>query len=89
MTQYDAAALPMFGCFQKQPQVAAYQPQRPKVDLNAVNGLKAFGGKVSAKMDFADYDRVDEDQLNRILWAVAKGAETPYPPIVRRAVVGP
>ena len=42
MTQYDAAATPMFGCFQKQPQVVAYQPQRPKVDLNAVNGLNAY-----------------------------------------------
>ena len=89
MTQYDAAATPMFGCFQKQPQAVAYQPQRPKVDLNAVNDFDAFGSNISAKMDFDDYDRVDEDQLNRILWAVAKGAEQPYPPIVRRAVVGP
>ena len=30
MTQYDAAATPMFGCFQKQPQAVAYQPQRPR-----------------------------------------------------------
>lgn len=89
MTQYDAAATPMFGCFQKQPQAVAYQPQRPKVDLNAVNGLDAYGWKISAKMDFDDYDRVDEDQLNRILWGVAKGPQTPYPPIVRRAVFGP
>ncbi len=89
MTQYDAAATPMFGCFQKQPQAVAYQPQRPKVDLNAVNGLDAYGWKISAKMDFDDYDRVDEDQLNRILWSVAKGPQTPYPPIVRRAVFGP
>jgi YVTN family beta-propeller protein len=89
MTQYDAAATPMFGCFQKQPQLVAYQPQRPKIDLNAVNDSTAFGWKISAKMDFDDYDRVDEDQLNRILWRVAKGPETPYPPIVRRAMVGP
>jgi hypothetical protein len=89
MTQYDAAAVPMFACFQKQPQAVAYQPQRPKIDLNAVNTLKSYGWKVSAKMDFDDYDRVDEDQLNRILWRVAKGPEISYPPIVRRAVVGP
>ncbi len=89
MTQYDAAATPMFGCFQKQPQAVAYQPQRPKIDLNAVNDFDAYGANVSAKMDFDDYDRVDEDQLNRILWRVAKGPEKPYPPIARRAVVGP
>ena len=54
-----------------------------------MNDFDAFGANVSAKMDFDDYDRVDEDQLNRILWRVAKGPETPYPPIARRAVVGP
>ncbi len=52
MTQYDAAATPMFGCFQKQPQVVAYQTQQPKVDLNAVNKLNAFGWKVSATDGF-------------------------------------
>jgi hypothetical protein len=40
-------------------------------------------------MDFDDYDRADEDQLNRILWRVAKGPEQPYPAIMRRAVFGP
>ena len=85
MTQYDAAATPLFGCFQKRPLLAAYQPQQPKVDLNAVNSVTVFGAKLSATMDFDDYDRADEDQLNRILWAVAKGPDVPYPPVVRRA----
>ena len=34
MTQYDAAATPMFGCFQKQPETVVYHPLQPKVDLN-------------------------------------------------------
>jgi YVTN family beta-propeller protein len=88
MTQYDASAVPMFGCFQKVPQVIAYQPQRPKVDLKAINGLDAYGVEISSKMDFDDYDRVDEDQLNRILWHLAKGPGTPYPAIMHRAVLG-
>jgi hypothetical protein len=85
MTQYDAAATPMFGCFQKNPQMIVYQPRQPKVDLKAVNSLSAIGAKLSAKMDFDDYDRADEDQLNHILWAVAKGENVPYPPVMRRA----
>jgi YVTN family beta-propeller protein len=89
MSQYDAAATPMFGCFQKQPQMVAYQPQRPKVNLNAVNTLASFGWQESKKMDFDEYDRADEDRLNHILWSVAKGPEQPYPAIVRRAVFGP
>jgi YVTN family beta-propeller protein len=88
MTQYDAAATPLFGCFQSKHQLVAYQPLTPKVDLNAINSRNAYGAKESAKMDFDEYDRADEDQLNRILWAVAKGPETPYPPVVRRANFG-
>ena len=52
-----------------------------------MNTLAAFGAKLSSTMDFDDYDRADEDQLNRILWAVAKGPDVPYPPIVRRVPV--
>ena len=44
--------------------------------------------KLSATMDFDDYDRADEDQLNRILWAVAKGPECPIRPSCGD-VVGP
>jgi YVTN family beta-propeller protein len=86
MTQYDAAAMPMFACFQNRPEAVVYHPLQPKVDLKAVNKPNAFGAKISAQMDFDDYDRAPEDQLNRILWAVAKGADVPYPPTVRRAL---
>jgi YVTN family beta-propeller protein len=88
MTQYDAAATPMFGCFRKNAELIAYQRRQPKVDLNSVNTLASFGAKLSATMDFDEYDRADENQLNRILWAAAKGAEVPYPPAVRRANFG-
>ena len=88
MTQYDAAATPMFGCFQQKSQQVVYQPLQPKVDLHALNDITAFGAKLSATMDFDDYDRADENQLNRILWAVAKGTDVPYPPIVRCASFG-
>jgi hypothetical protein len=30
-------------------------------------------------MDFSEYDRAPEDPLNRVLWAEAKGPNTPYP----------
>jgi hypothetical protein len=30
-------------------------------------------------MDFSDYDRVDEDTLNRILWHAARGRDDNYP----------
>ena len=49
MTQYDAAAQPMFACFQKQAETVVYHPLRPKVDLSAVNKPSAIGAKASAQ----------------------------------------
>jgi hypothetical protein len=39
-------------------------------------------------MDFSDYDRVDEQALNQILWHSIKGAAVPMPAPVRRALIG-
>jgi hypothetical protein len=89
MTQYDAAAVPMFASFQNKSEAVAYQAIEPKVDLKAINGINAPGAKKSAMMNFDDYDDAPEDELNRILWVAAKGEGVPYPPIVRRALVTP
>jgi hypothetical protein len=86
MTQYDAAATPMFNCFQKQPQIIAYDALTPKVDLAAVNAKDAPGAKESAAMNFDDYDDAPEDELNRILWAAVMGADAPYPTPIHGAL---
>jgi YVTN family beta-propeller protein len=87
MTQYDAGATPMFNSFQKTPQADQYAVLQPKVNLDAINGKKAPFAKESAAMDFSEYDLAPEDQLNRILWHVAKGMDTPYPTPIHRAVL--
>jgi hypothetical protein len=86
LTQYDAGATPMFKCFQKKPQLVAYKPKTPKVDLNAKNTAKSPGAAASAKMDWSEYDLIPEDTLNRILWRVTKGPDVPYPAPIHRAV---
>ncbi|MBU6401256.1 MAG: SMP-30/gluconolactonase/LRE family protein [Verrucomicrobia bacterium] len=86
LTQYDAGATPMFNSFRASAQLAAYQPRIPEVDLNAKNTVKSPFARQSARMDFREYDRAPEDELNRILWYVAKGPEVPYPAPIHRAV---
>ena len=76
----------MFRSFQKRSEPVVYQPRKPEVDLAAVNGRKAPGVKASMRMDFDEYDRAPEDELNRILWRVAKGPSVPYPTPIHRAV---
>ena len=87
MTQYDAGATPMFGCFANASQVVAFSAITPQVDMLAKNTTKSLFSKESGRMDFREYDRAPEDQLNRILWAVAKGPDIPYPAPIHRAVI--
>jgi YVTN family beta-propeller protein len=86
MTQYDAGATPMFNCFGQTAEVSLYEPLTPKVDLFARNTKKSPGAMESARMDFHDYDLAPEDKLNRILWADAKGINTPYPTPIHRMI---
>jgi len=86
LTQYDAGATPMFNCFRKSAKLKAYDPLTPKVDLNARNTEKSPFAKESQQMDWSEYDRIPEDELNRILWYVTKGPDVPYPAPIHRAV---
>ncbi len=90
LTQYDAGATPMFRCFTKSYRITPYQPLRPKVDMYAKNTEKSPFATESKRMNFKEYDLAPEDELNRILWFVAKGPDVPYPtPIHRALFTGP
>jgi YVTN family beta-propeller protein len=86
LSQYDAAARPMFNSFTDKADLTAYTHVPAQIDLNTVNAKNAYGAERSAKMDFSDYDLVDDFELNEILWRSIKGAEAPLPPAVRQAV---
>jgi len=86
LTQYDAGATPMFNSFRKKLETTPYQILMPKVDLMAKNTARSPFSKQSAKMDFREYDRAPEDELNRILWHTAKGVDAPYPTPIHRVL---
>jgi YVTN family beta-propeller protein len=85
LTQYDEAAKPMFNCFTAKADLTPYLLLGPGIDLNVKNTAVAYGAKASLAMDFSDYDKADEDTLNRILWHSIKGANVPMPAPVRSA----
>ncbi|MEP6755749.1 MAG: beta-propeller fold lactonase family protein [Chthonomonadales bacterium] len=87
LSTYDAGATPMFASFTTKPVMKAYDAVPAKIDLNAKNGMAAFGAKESGRMDWSDFDRVDEQALNRILWKSIKGARSVVPAPVRSASV--
>src|SRR5207248_2842677 len=86
LSQYDAAARPMFNCFTDQADLTSYQHAAARIDLTATNSSKAYGAARSARMDFSEYDRVDDFELNEILWRAIKGENATVPPAVRRAI---
>jgi len=86
MTQHDAAAAPMVNSFMAKPDLSSFTAVPPRIDLMAKNPPQGYGAAASARMDFSDYDRIDEDTLNRILWHSIKGADVAYPAPVRRVL---
>ncbi len=86
LSQYDAAARPMFASFTNEANLGAYGHLPAEIDLTAKNTKLAYGASRSAKMDFSEYDRIDDFELNEILWHAVMGPDAPEPPAVRRAV---
>ena len=89
LTQYDAGATPMFASFTREMVSQPFELRTPTVDLNALNPKNAPGAKQSARMNFREYDRAPEDELNRILWAAVKGPNAPYPTPIHGAFIAP
>ena len=86
LSQYDAAATPMFASFSDKADLRPYTHEPARIDLNARNGQLAYGAERSRRMDFSEYDRIDDFELNDILWHAVKGKDAPMPPAVRRAI---
>lgn len=86
LSQYDAAARPMFASFTDKADLTAYDHVPAEIDLNAVNLATAYGAERSSRMDFSEYDKIDDFELNEILWHAIMGADAPEPPPVRRAI---
>jgi YVTN family beta-propeller protein len=86
LSQFDAAATPMFDSFTDKLDPAPYVHEAARINLEAVNTKLAYGAERSGKMDFTEYDRIDDFELNEILWRAIKGADAPLPPAVRRAI---
>jgi hypothetical protein len=87
MSQFDAAARPMFNAFEPVPDPSPWQSKSANVDLDAKNPAHAWGGDL--KMNFAVEDAVDDLLLNEVIWRSVRGAAHPMPAPVRAAFVFP
>lgn len=86
LSQFDAAATPMYASFSDKADLTPYEHVPAEIDLNARNTLLSFGAERSARMDWSEFDRINDFELNEILWGAIKGADAPIPAPVRRAI---
>ncbi|PWU07610.1 MAG: hypothetical protein C5B51_09750 [Terriglobia bacterium] len=79
MTHFDAGAQPMTAAFQSTPQLTPYTAEKPRIPLDQRNPATGAGARASARMDFREADRIDDDELNEILWRAIRNDEPPPP----------
>ena len=89
MSQYDAAATPMYGSFQAAPVLTAYTHRPARVNLEEKNDAAAPGAAASLAMNFEEPDHAPDLELNEIVWKAVRGAHSAMPPPVRAAFVQP
>ena len=87
MSQYDAAATPMYNAFQTTPVATPYTALPARVPLDEKNGANAWGAAASLAMNFDEADMTPEYELNEILWKSVRGADSPMPPPVRAGFI--
>jgi hypothetical protein len=85
MSQYDAAALPMFRAFQAKADLTAYEHVVPEVNREEKNKATAWGARQSEQFDFTKEDVADDLLLNEVIWRSVKGPDQPMPAPVRAA----
>lgn len=87
MSQFDAAAAPMFASFQAAPDLRPYEALPANVDLDQRNTKLSWGAAESRRMDFTAEDAADDLQLNEVIWRSVKGDDSPMPAPVRAGFV--
>ena len=79
LSQYDAAATPLFKSFTNRANTTPYKLIAPRIDIAAKNKPNDIGARESSKLDFSSYDKADEQVLNKILWESVKGKRAQMP----------
>jgi hypothetical protein len=88
MTQYDAAATPMWRCFDTIAKPYPFKALIPAVDFNEKNTVKNEWQRRSENFDFAKEDSNNDLEFNRVLWHGLKGNQ-PFPGPRRAAFILP
>jgi hypothetical protein len=89
MSQYDAAATPMWRSFSKTSDKTIFQSLPSNINLNDVNPGGTKLAAMAKGLNFTGVDKVPDDMMNMMLWKSIKGENAKMPIPVRAAFVKP
>jgi len=87
MSQYDAAATPMWRSFTATPNFAPFASLPANVDLNEKNVKTTASAKLSETFDFSKEDRIPDLLFSEVIWKAVKGEDSKMPAPRRSAFV--
>jgi hypothetical protein len=85
MSQYDAAAEPMWRCFADTANPAGFDFIPAQIDMFEVNTAYNEWQRKSETFDFSKEDLVADIDFNAVLWYAIKGDKSPCPAPIRSA----
>ena len=87
MSQYDAAATPLWECFTKKMNPKPYAARPARVDLNARNTAWNRPARDAEKFDLSREDAAPDVPFNQNIWQAIRGEHSLMPPPRRAAFV--
>jgi hypothetical protein len=79
MTHFDAAARPMAAAFSNTADTRPYAAEKARMPIDTRNPAVSATAARSERLDFSEADRIDDDELNDILWRAIRNTEPPSP----------
>ena len=87
MSQYDAAAVPLFECFTNKADLRPYVVKQPQINLDNRNVAINESSRRSELFDFSKEDAAPDLDLNEVIWKSIKGEHAIMPAPKRSAFV--
>lgn len=87
MSQYDAAATPLWRCFSNTPDLTPFNAKPLQHDINEKNTVENAWQRKSETFDFSKEDRIPDREFTEVIWKAVKGEHAIVPAPKRAAFV--
>jgi YVTN family beta-propeller protein len=89
MSQYDAAATPMWECFTPTPNLNPFSAKPPSYNLGEMNTKVSAISQLSDEFNLEVMDAAPDYEFSEVIWKAVRGLDSVMPPPVRSAFVIP